>query len=45
MVKYGLRSCTLKGKLFIALSKIGSCGLKVSDLAKSPQVKLLSPLF
>jgi hypothetical protein len=45
MVKYGLRPHTLKGKLFTALSKIGSCGLKVSDLAKSPQVKLTFLLY
>jgi hypothetical protein len=38
MVKYGLRPRTLKGELFALLSKKGSSGLKVSELAKSPQV-------
>ncbi|TVU48632.1 hypothetical protein EJB05_08273 [Eragrostis curvula] len=38
MVKYGLRPCTLKGELFALLSKKGSCGLKVSELAKSPEI-------
>lgn len=40
MVKYGLRPCTLKGELFSLLSKAGSCGLKVSVLAKSSEVFL-----
>jgi hypothetical protein len=38
MVKYGLRPRTLKGELFALLSKKGSNGLKVSELAKSPEV-------
>lgn len=38
MVKYGLRPRTLKGELFALLSKKGSTGLKVAELAKSPQV-------
>ncbi|KAJ4791039.1 Homeodomain-like transcriptional regulator [Rhynchospora pubera] len=38
MVKYGLRPRTLKCELFTVLSKIGSCGSKVSDLAKSPKI-------
>ncbi|CAM0885706.1 unnamed protein product [Alopecurus aequalis] len=38
MVKYGLRPRTLKGELFALLSKKGSGGLKVSELAKSPQI-------
>jgi hypothetical protein len=38
MVKYGLRPHTLKGELFALLSKKGSGGLKVSELAKSPEV-------
>ena len=38
MVKYGLRPRTLKGELFTLLSKKGSGGLKVAELAKSPQV-------
>ncbi|KAM0862284.1 hypothetical protein ACQ4PT_045348 [Festuca glaucescens] len=38
MVKYGLRPRTLKGELFALLSKKGSSGLKVSELAKSPQI-------
>lgn len=42
MVKYGLRPRTLKGELFTVLSKIGSCGLKVSELANSPQVQILN---
>lgn len=41
MVKYGLRPCTLKGELFALLSKAGSCGLKVSVLAKSSEVFIL----
>ncbi|KAL6870596.1 hypothetical protein ACP4OV_014444 [Aristida adscensionis] len=38
MVKYGLRPRTLKGELFALLSKEGSGGLKVSELAKSPEI-------
>uniref|UniRef100_A0A453E7J7 DDT domain-containing protein n=1 Tax=Aegilops tauschii subsp. strangulata TaxID=200361 RepID=A0A453E7J7_AEGTS len=38
MVKYGLRPRTLKGELFTLLSKKGSGGLKVAELAKSPQI-------
>ncbi|VAH57894.1 unnamed protein product [Triticum turgidum subsp. durum] len=38
MVKYGLRPRTLKGELFALLSKKGSGGLKVAELAKSPQI-------
>ncbi|KAJ1267386.1 hypothetical protein BS78_07G052300 [Paspalum vaginatum] len=38
MVKYGLRPRTLKGELFALLSKAGSCGLKVSVLAKSSEI-------
>ncbi|VAH42682.1 unnamed protein product [Triticum turgidum subsp. durum] len=38
MVKYGLRPRTLKGELFALLSKKGSSGLKVAELAKSPQI-------
>uniref|UniRef100_A0ACD5UUY0 Uncharacterized protein n=1 Tax=Avena sativa TaxID=4498 RepID=A0ACD5UUY0_AVESA len=38
MVKYGLRPRTLKGELFALLSKKGSSGSKVSELAKSPQI-------
>lgn len=38
MVKYGLRPRTLKGELFALLSKKGIGGLKVSELAKSPQI-------
>ncbi|KAL5198622.1 hypothetical protein ABZP36_002134 [Zizania latifolia] len=38
MVKYGLRPCTLKGELFVLLSKKGSGGLKVSELATSPEI-------
>uniref|UniRef100_A0A0D9X1K5 Homeobox domain-containing protein n=1 Tax=Leersia perrieri TaxID=77586 RepID=A0A0D9X1K5_9ORYZ len=38
MVKYGLRPRTLKGELFALLSKKGSGGLKVSELAKSPEI-------
>ncbi|KAM3371670.1 hypothetical protein ACQJBY_018849 [Aegilops geniculata] len=38
MVKYGLRPRTLKGELFALLSKEGSGGLKVAELAKSPQI-------
>ncbi|KAF0908070.1 hypothetical protein E2562_022918 [Oryza meyeriana var. granulata] len=38
MVKYGLRPRTLKGELFALLSKKGSCGLKVSELAESPEI-------
>lgn len=41
MVKYGLRPRTLKGELFVLLSKAGSCGLKVSVLAKSSEVFIL----
>uniref|UniRef100_A0A0D3GTM7 Homeobox domain-containing protein n=1 Tax=Oryza barthii TaxID=65489 RepID=A0A0D3GTM7_9ORYZ len=42
MVKYGLRPRTLKGELFALLSKKGSGGLKVSELAKSPEIVDLS---
>ncbi|XP_040381805.1 homeobox-DDT domain protein RLT3 [Oryza brachyantha] len=38
MVKYGLRPRTLKGELFALLSKKGSRGLKISELAKSPEI-------
>ena len=38
MAKYGLRPRTLKGELFTILSDQGSCGLKVSELAKTSQV-------
>lgn len=38
MAKYGLRPRTLKGELFALLSKAGSCGLKVSVLAKSSEI-------
>lgn len=38
MVKYGLRPRTLKGELFALLLIKGSGGLKVSELAKSPEV-------
>ena len=38
MVKYGSGLRTLKGELFALLSKKGSSGLKVAELAKSPQV-------
>ncbi|XP_062231136.1 homeobox-DDT domain protein RLT3-like isoform X2 [Phragmites australis] len=38
MVKYGLRPRTLKGELFALLSKEGSGGLKVSELAKSSEI-------
>jgi hypothetical protein len=41
MAKYGLRPRTLKGELFALLSKAGSCGLKVSVLAKSSEVFIL----
>ncbi|XP_062180685.1 homeobox-DDT domain protein RLT3-like [Phragmites australis] len=44
MVKYGLRPCTLKGELFALLSKEGSGGLKVSELAKSPEIVDLTVL-
>ncbi|KAL5196616.1 hypothetical protein ABZP36_000128 [Zizania latifolia] len=38
MVKYGLRPRTLKGELFALLSKKGSGGLKVPELATSPEI-------
>lgn len=38
MVKYGLSPATLKGELFSILSEQGNNGMKVSDLANSPQV-------
>ncbi|URE22844.1 hypothetical protein MUK42_12920 [Musa troglodytarum] len=38
MEKYGLRPRTLKGELFSLLSKQGSGGLKVSELAGAPQI-------
>ncbi|CAL9042752.1 unnamed protein product [Musa banksii] len=38
MEKYGLRPHTLKGELFSLLSKQGSGGLKVSELAGAPQI-------
>uniref|UniRef100_A0ACD5XDG3 Uncharacterized protein n=1 Tax=Avena sativa TaxID=4498 RepID=A0ACD5XDG3_AVESA len=38
MIKYGLHPRTLKGELFALLSKKGTGGLKVSELAKSPQI-------
>ncbi|KAE9451223.1 hypothetical protein C3L33_16855, partial [Rhododendron williamsianum] len=37
MVKYGLSPATLKGELFSILSEQGNKGIKVSDLANSPQ--------
>lgn len=44
MVKYGLRSGTLKGELFRVLLEQGINGLKVSELAKSLQVNFLNLL-
>lgn len=38
MAKYGLRPRTLKGELFTLLSKQGTGGLKVSELARASQV-------
>ncbi|KAG5533005.1 hypothetical protein RHGRI_027294 [Rhododendron griersonianum] len=38
MVKYGLSPATLKGELFSILSEQGNKGIKVSDLANSPQI-------
>lgn len=40
MEKYGLRPRTLKGELFSLLSKQGSRGFKVSELAGAPQVQI-----
>ncbi|KAI4365593.1 hypothetical protein MLD38_021563 [Melastoma candidum] len=38
MIKYGLRPATLKGKLFRLLLEHDNCGLRVSEMAKCPQV-------
>lgn len=38
MVKYGLSPATLKGELFSILTEQGNSGMKVSDLANSPQI-------
>lgn len=40
MVKYGLRPRTLKAELFSLLAKKGSSGIKVSELARSSQVRI-----
>jgi len=45
MAKYGLRPRTLKGELFTILSDQGSCGLKVSELAKTSQVWTCGNIF
>ena len=42
MAKYDLRPRTLKGGLFAILSDHGCCGLKVSELAKTSQVWVIS---
>ncbi|PQQ17109.1 hypothetical protein Pyn_27830 [Prunus yedoensis var. nudiflora] len=42
MVKYGLRSSTLKGELFIVLLEQRIHGLKVYELAKSLQISKLN---
>ncbi|KAG6482178.1 homeobox-DDT domain protein RLT3-like [Zingiber officinale] len=38
MEKYGLSERTLKGELFSLLSKQGSVGLKISDMARTSQI-------